>query len=64
MSALPTVANCQHACKRFALSIQLYCSTEYKTLDVVYEENITKARTLFLARNFDARNHNVSRLIS
>ena len=38
MSALPTAAHCQHACKRFALSVQLYCSTEYKTLDVVCEE--------------------------
>ena len=31
-SASPMVADCQHVCKRFALSIQIYCSTAYKTL--------------------------------
>ena len=31
-SALPMAAHCQHTCKHFALSVQLYCSTAYKTL--------------------------------
>ena len=32
MSASPMAAQCQHACKRFTLSIQLHCSTAYKIL--------------------------------
>ena len=32
MSASPMAAHCQHACKRFTLYAQLYCSTAYKTL--------------------------------
>ena len=32
VSALPMVVHCQHACKRFALSVKLYCSTVYKNL--------------------------------
>ena len=32
MNAFPTVAHCQHACKCFTLSVQLYCSAAYKIL--------------------------------
>ena len=32
MSATPMVAHCRCTCKHFALPIQLYCSTAYKTL--------------------------------
>ena len=32
MSASPMAADCQHACKHFVLSVQLYCSTAHKTL--------------------------------
>ena len=30
-SASPMAGHCQHTCKYFAFSIQLYCSTAYKT---------------------------------
>ena len=32
MSPSPMAAHCQYACKRFALPVQLYCSTAYKIL--------------------------------
>ena len=51
MNALPVVAHCQNKYKRFALSVQLYCSTAHKTsrqsIPTLYaKKNITKARTL------------------
>ena len=54
MSGSPMAAHCQHACKRFTLYAQLYCSTTYKTFspintDAVCQENVTKARILLYA---------------
>ena len=68
MSASPMAAHCQHACKHFALYVQLYCSTTYKTshqsILTYTEKNLTKAHTLILytavhGPPFDARNNNI-----
>ena len=54
VSASPTAAHCQHTCKCFTLSIQLYCSTVYNSshqsiLTLYVKKNATTARTLLYA---------------
>ena len=52
MSASPMAARCQHACKRFTLSVQLYCFAAHKnssrqSIPMLYaKKNVTKAHTL------------------
>ena len=51
MSTSPMAAQCQHACKRFALSVELYWSTAYKlflpiNIDDVCQKCHYKACTL------------------
>ena len=69
MSASPMAAYCQHMFKRFALSVQLYCSTTYKTLitNQHYRHSLRKTslklvhyRTLLsMAHHSEACNHNI-----
>ena len=49
MSALPMVAHCQYACKRFALSVQLYClyNSSHQSIPTLYaRKKVTKVPTL------------------